>query len=178
MKQKCYMAMLYANWVLYLGGVVVGLALGSLAFVVVWALGVPLFMWVYVRAFPRISRLVGYGTVHDEAAPAASELAGAAGSEPAGAAGSPNEPRPAEVTLYTALGCPFCPIVENRLVELAKQAGFTLRKVDVTLRPGVLKEKGILAVPVVEVGEERLIGNATSRQLADLLDAGRPLGAS
>jgi hypothetical protein len=46
---------------------------------------------------------------------------------------------------------------------------FSLEEVDITLRPGILVAKGIRAVPVVEVGDRRLDGNATSAQLADLI---------
>jgi predicted DsbA family dithiol-disulfide isomerase len=74
------------------------------------------------------------------------------------------------VTLYKAVGCPFCPIVERRLDKLELGGGFTVRKVDVTVRPGTLSAKKITAVPVVVAGNERLTGNATSRQLAALVE--------
>ena len=73
------------------------------------------------------------------------------------------------VTLYTALGCPFCPIVEKRLQALQKSMNFEIEKTDVTLRPGLLASKGIRAVPVIEVGERRIQGNATSEKLASLI---------
>lgn len=49
--------------------------------------------------------------------------------------------------------------------------GFELETIDVTLKPELLRRKGILAVPVVEVGGRRIVGHATSRQLADLIGA-------
>jgi predicted DsbA family dithiol-disulfide isomerase len=73
---------------------------------------------------------------------------------------------PVKGTLYTALGCPFCPLMEQRLEQLRKQLGFELRKVDVTLRPDLLAGKGIRSVPVVEVGGQLLTGLVTSKELA------------
>mgnify|MGYP005848395887 CR=1 FL=1 len=70
---------------------------------------------------------------------------------------------------YTALGCPFCPVVKRRLLALQSQLGFELTELDVTARPGLVTAKGIMSVPVVEVGETRLVGNATSEQLARLI---------
>jgi CBS domain-containing protein len=46
---------------------------------------------------------------------------------------------------------------------------FTLEKIDVTLKPQVLISKGISAVPVVEVLNGLLVGNATTEQLAELI---------
>lgn len=71
--------------------------------------------------------------------------------------------------MYGALGCPFCPLVEERLRGLQAKMGFELRHVDVSLRPDVLRSKGLRSVPVIEVGDRRLVGNATSRELADLV---------
>jgi CBS domain-containing protein len=50
---------------------------------------------------------------------------------------------------------------------------FTLEKIDVTLKPQILISKGISAVPVVEVGKNRLVGNATTDQLAALIGFAR-----
>ena len=79
------------------------------------------------------------------------------------------------VTLYTALGCPFCPIIEKRLQALRKSMNFEIEKIDVTLRPNLLASKGIRAVPVIEVGEHRIEGNATSENLANLILGKRAL---
>jgi predicted DsbA family dithiol-disulfide isomerase len=70
------------------------------------------------------------------------------------------------VTLYTALGCPFCPLIENRITELQKQMGFSLDKIDVTLRPDLLASKGIRSVPVVDAGGKLLTGLVTTKELA------------
>lgn len=78
---------------------------------------------------------------------------------------------PVTVTLYSAIGCPCCPIVERRLKDLQAPMGFVLHHEDVTLRPQVLTSKGCRAVPVTEIGERRLVGNATSAQLAAFIRA-------
>jgi hypothetical protein len=54
-------------------------------------------------------------------------------------------------------------------LSVAEKMSFSLQEVDVTPRPVILVQKGIRAVPVVEVGGRRLDGNATSEQLADLI---------
>jgi CBS domain-containing protein len=62
--------------------------------------------------------------------------------------------------------------VLQRLEALQREMDFTLEKIDVTLKPQILVSKGISAVPVVEVGNDRLVGNATSEQLAELIGLG------
>jgi glutaredoxin len=163
MKPQCYMAMLYLNWVVYLGVIAWAGLTGRYFFSLAWALGFPAFMLAYMAIFPRFSRVLGYGSVEDHSA----AVSGGAGE------GGSSQP---EVTLYKAVGCPFCPIVERRLDELEAQGGFTLRTIDVTLRPGTLAAKGIKAVPVVEAGGQRLTGNATSQQLAALVEGARGTG--
>ena len=112
--------------------------------------GAPFFQAAYVAIFPRISASLGYGAIEDEPAvqPPAADV---------------------EVTLYTAAGCPFCPILEERLTALMRTMGFTLKEVDVTLRPDIVKAKKISALPVVEVGREMRAGNLTSQELAELI---------
>lgn len=44
--------------------------------------------------------------------------------------------------------------------------GFQLREIDVTFRPDVLVARGIKALPVIEIGDSRRVGNATSEKLA------------
>jgi predicted DsbA family dithiol-disulfide isomerase len=73
------------------------------------------------------------------------------------------------VVLYTGVGCPFCPIVERRLKELQSKMDFDLGQVDITLKPGLLISRGIRALPVVEIGEARRVGNGTSEQLAQFI---------
>jgi len=52
---------------------------------------------------------------------------------------------------------------------LRGQAGFTLRKIDVTLRPDLLASKGIRSVPVVEIGGKLLVGLVSTKELAAAL---------
>jgi len=150
MKQHCHLAFIYLTWVTYLGGLAWVVWRGRYVPALFWLVLIPLTLWAYVRIFPRISRFMGYGEVADQAAPQA-------------------RPAPVRVTLYTALGCPFCPLIEQRLEALQKSMGFSLDKIDVTLRPDLLASKGIRSVPVVEVGERRLAGLATTSQLAGLI---------
>ncbi len=121
--------------------------IGGLVWLVLW----PTFLWVFLRFFPAIARFLGYGLV-DDVQPAAQRQT------------------PTSVRLYTNLACPFCPLVKNRLRALQAHMGFELEIVDVSLRPDVLIAKGIMSVPVVEVGQDRLVGNATSQQLAQLIE--------
>jgi hypothetical protein len=44
---------------------------------------------------------------------------------------------------------------------------------DVTLNPQTIMMKGIRSVPVVEVGDHRLVGNSTTEQLAGLITFGQ-----
>ena len=150
MKQQCYLAMIYLNWVVLAGGLALLLLKGYYVFALLWLVLIPLAMWVYVRIFPSISQVMGYGRIEDRPAQRLKHV-------------------PAKVTFYTALGCPFCPVVKRRLAALREQMEFSLEEVDVTLKPGVLMAKGIRAVPVVEAGERLLTGNATSEQLAELI---------
>jgi len=159
MKQQCYLAAIYLNWVIFAGGLALFLFKGHYVLAVAWFAFLPIGLWLYVRAFPSISQAMGYGKVDDHAAANTTHA-------PAGLGHNR-----LEVTLYTALGCPFCPIVKKRLLALREQIGFDLREVDVTLRPGVLAAKHIRAVPVVEVEERRIEGNTTSEELAELLFA-------
>ena len=59
--------------------------------------------------------------------------------------------------------------MKRRLEALQREMDFTLTKIDLTFKPQVAASKGIRSVPVVEVGKERLIGNATTEQLAQLI---------
>jgi hypothetical protein len=52
-----------------------------------------------------------------------------------------------------------------------------LIEADVTFRPGLIREKRLRSVPVVEVNGRTRVGNATSAQLAELL-AGASAAAS
>jgi glutaredoxin len=156
MPQRCHMAIIWGNWLVYVAGFAWLMWSGRYVLAVLWLLLVPLLQWAYVRLFPRISSLLGYGSVQDVPAVASPRTT-------------------ATVLLYTAAGCPFCPLLEERLRTLQREMGFNLESVDVTFRSGVLTAKGIRTVPVVEVGGRLLTGLATSEQLACFLlgkDAG------
>ncbi|HKZ51601.1 MAG TPA: glutaredoxin family protein [Dehalococcoidia bacterium] len=160
MKQQCPMAFIYMSWALYIG-VLAFLALrGAYAGALLVLVTGPLAQGAYVRTFPAISRYIGYGSVSDRPA---EHLVQAA----------------TKVVLYTALGCPFCPVVNRRLLALQAEMGFDLEEIDVTLKPGLLATKSIRAVPVVEAGQRKLVGHATSEQLAALISGSpSPKGAS
>ena len=119
----------------------------------------PLFRWSLLRFFPSVAAWRGSGSIIDDKLPARMEKTSVA---------------PVEVTYYSLFGCPFCPIVSQRLDALQKEMGFTLTKIDLTLKPQVAAGKGIRSVPVVEVGGNRLIGNSTTEQLAQLIARGQP----
>jgi glutaredoxin len=147
MKQQCHIAFVYGSWLILIAGAVFHLTRGHILEAVLWVFFVALFLWLYVRYFPSITRFMGYGSVADTPA-------------------KETPPSRAVVNFYTGAGCPFCPIVKKRLKELQSTMGFTLKEIDVTLRPEILIAKGIRALPVIEVGDSRWIGNATSDQLA------------
>ena len=150
MKQQCHISMIYLTWAMYAGGLVYFGWRGQWVMALVWLAGVPLVEWFYIRKFASLSRSMGYGRIVDE------------GAEAAGTA-------PVKVVLYTALGCPFCPLIEQRLEDLRKRMGFTLEKIDVTLRPDLLTAKGIRSVPVVEAGARLLFGLVTTKELAEAI---------
>jgi glutaredoxin len=148
--QRCYMVNVYGSWLLLAAVFVYVLWWsGPLAAIFVGAVGAA-GLWLYVRAFPSISSVLGYGSVADVKGPARGTVA-------------------RTVTLYTAVGCPFCPIVRHRLHALREALGFELEEIDVTLRPGLLVAKGIRAVPVVEVGGHTHVGNATTAELESFI---------
>ena len=150
--QACSVRSLYRVWLAYAAGLVVFASGASWIALTLWAAVVPVAKWLQIRFYPRLSPLFGYGRVDDDR--------------------SVTAPRSlAEVTLYQALGCPFCPIVLSRLRALQKEMGFSLQLVDVTLQPQVLAARGVRSVPVVSVGDRWLVGNATSKQLAELIAA-------
>ncbi len=150
MKQQCNITFVYGSWVILLGGLAFYVIKGEYVQAVFWVVFILLALWAYVRFFPKISRYMGYGSVDDQPA---KEVQSA----------------DAIVTIYTGVGCPFCPIVKTRLVDLQKRMGFSLKDIDVTLKPDLLISKGIRALPVVEVGNATLVGNATSEQLAKMI---------
>jgi glutaredoxin len=151
MKQQCHIAMIYLYWAVYAGGLIYSAWRSAWASGIVWLIAVPAVQWLYIRWFPRFSTALGYGRIADE---------------PTIQAGAP---RAKSVTIYTALGCPFCPLMEQRLEALQPGLGFSLRKVDVTLRPDLLASKGIRSVPAVEIGGRFLTGLVSSKELAEAI---------
>lgn len=116
---------------------------------------------LYVRYFPYLSNVMGYGSVEDvQAAPVEDQVATAS-----------------KVILYTANVCPFCPIVRERLLRLEDSLGFRLEEVDLTFQPHVVQEKGFRSVPVIEYEGRFWFGNATSAELVGFL-RGVPEGAA
>jgi glutaredoxin len=149
--QECPLLFLYLTWALYVTGLIYFPMRGEWAPAGAWLVVFPLALWGYVRIFPRISQVLGYGRVDDVAALRTSRSS------------------PKTVTMYSSLGCPFCPIVEERLRALEVELGFELTHVDVTLKPGLARAKKIRSVPVVEVEDRRLVGHATTQELAILI---------
>jgi glutaredoxin len=121
--------------------------------------GVPSLRWGLYHFFPRISRFLGYGRIDDRLS-----------SDPPFRANT--RVAPVTVNFYSFFSCPFCPIVLARLHALQRQMDFVLTTIDVTLKPQVLATKKIRSVPVVEVGDHRLVGNSTTEQLAALIACG------
>jgi glutaredoxin len=158
--QQCNVVGLALSWIAYVAG------LGYLSYrrqwvgALLWMVGVPCLRWAMFHFFPSISRFLGYGRIIDKLAslphthfhPSAS---------------------PVTVNFYSFFSCPFCPIVLARLEALQTQMGFSLKTIDVSLRPQMLLTKGIRSVPVVEVGDRRLVGNSTTEQLAELIALGQ-----
>ena len=142
--------MIYLNWLVLAGGLVFCLVKGLDGLAVIWVVVLPLAMWGYIRVFPSISQAMGYGIIEDRPA-------------------RMSQKAPTDVTLYTALGCPFCPVVKQRLAALSESMGFHVKEIDVTLKPAMISAKGIRAVPVVEAGGKQLSGNATSEKLAQFI---------
>jgi glutaredoxin len=150
MKQQCYLASIYLSGAIVIAGLIFLALKGAYGVALLVLVVAPLAQWAYIRTFPAISPYLGYGRVEDQPAQAGGRA-------------------PTTVTLYTAVSCPFCPLVKQRLLALQAEMGFDLHEVDVTLKPDLLMSKGIRAVPVVEVGEQRVVGCATSEQLATVI---------
>lgn len=148
--QQCVVSSLYGVWGAYALGLIVCAAIRNWFGLLIWAAAVPLGKWAQIWLYPHLSPLFGYGSVEDEQAEALA-------------------PAPTLVTFYHALGCPFCPIVLERLKTLQGKLGFTLNSVDVTWHPQFLAGRGVRSVPVVEAGGRLLVGSATSKQLAELI---------
>lgn len=146
--QQCAVPGLVLSWLVYFAGLIVFfIAKRDWAVGAAWLVLLPSVRWALYHYFPSLSRFLGYGRVDDQL-PARVIRA------------------PIAVRFYSFFSCPFCPIVLQRLEALQKDMGFTLEKIDVTFHLQLMMSKGIRSVPVVEVGDRRLVGNATSEQLA------------
>jgi glutaredoxin len=156
-KQQCSLALIYGSWAIFIAGIALLASMGMFSTLVGFVIAMPLVYWLYVRVFRWVSPWVGYGRITDEPARVT----------PTARAQTAAHPR---VTLYTAVGCPFCPIVVKRLRELQKEMGFDVHTIDVTLKPALLAQKGIWAVPVVEIGGKLLVGASTTKQLVECLN--------
>src|SRR5215472_14037508 len=153
-EQKCTVHSLYFSGVVFV--IIYPLGLAYFAYeanwtvFIAWLILLPGLKWAYLRFFPSISKWMDYGSMDDKLPANVTKAR-------------------VEVTYYSLLGCPFCPIVKQRLETLQKDMDFTLTTIDLTLKPHVAASKGIRSVPVVEVGKERLVGNATTEELAQLI---------
>lgn len=158
-EQQCNVVGLMLGWIGYAAGMVHFTYQRQWVVALLWLVGVPGLRWALFHFFPHISRFLGYGRIADKFASVPPLHAN-------------TQAAPVAVNFYTFFSCPFCPIVLTRLQALQKQMGFTLKTFDVTLKPQMLMTKGIRSVPVVEVGDHRLVGNSTTEQLAALIALG------
>jgi len=159
-EQQCDVAGLAFSWIGYAAGLGYFSYRHEWVVALLWMAGVPILRWAMYQVFPHLSRFLGYGRIVDKFAPIPPQHA---------------NPRAAPVTVnfYTFFSCPFCPIVLARLQALQEQMGFILKTFDVTLKPQTLMTKRIRSVPVVEVGDRRLVGNSTTEQLVGLITLGQ-----
>lgn len=162
-KQQCTLTNLYFSLlvfaILYAGGLVFYAYKGNWPVLLSWLVLLPCARWVSLRLSALTSKWRGYGSVDDKLPSSVNKAH-------------------IEVAFYSHNGCPYCPIVKRRLEALQKEMDFTLTKIDLTFKPQVAANKGIRSVPVVEVGNERLVGNATTEQLAQLIAGAQLSGAS
>lgn len=155
-KQECPLMHVWGTWLgLPILAISMGLSTSWWSGIFVLVVGV-LAQIYYIRIFPRISRLLGYGSVENVAATV-----------------SPKADGVPQVILYTANVCPFCPIVRKRLVELRGQLGFDLEEKDITFRQEIIRQKGFRSVPVIEADGRYWVGNATTAQLLEFLTSGK-----
>jgi hypothetical protein len=151
-RQFCSVAGLYRIWGAYAVGITILAVATNWLGLILFAVLVPLGKFAQIRYYRRLSPLFGYGTLAQDVQ---AQTTGSA---------------PRVVTFYSAMGCPFCPIVLKRLEALQPKMGFTLERVNLSVHPRFAISKGILSVPTIEVGDTRLIGNVSSSQLAELIE--------
>ena len=161
LKQQCTLTTHYFSVlmfaILYTGGVAFFIYGHNWLTLLLWLGLLPAARWVGVRLSPLTSKWRGQGSVADKRPSSVSKAQ-------------------VEVAFYSHNGCPFCPIVKRRLEALQREMDFTLTKIDLSFKPQLAMGKGIRSVPVVEVGKERLIGNATTEQLAQLIAGAAYIG--
>jgi glutaredoxin len=163
LKQQCKLTNLYLGAllfaILYASGVAYYAYEGRWPVLLSWLVLLPCARWAGLRLSPFTTKWRGLGSIDDK---------------------FPSTVKRAqvEVTLYSHNGCPFCPIVKRRLEALQGEMDFTLTKIDVSFNPQLAGSKGIHSVPVVEVGKNRLVGNATTEQLAQLIAGIQTLGSA
>lgn len=148
--QQCYVLGLALSWLGYLGALVYFAVERAWTAGAIIAVLIPCLRWALFHYFPDVSRFLGYGRVDDRLPDSASTA-------------------PVAVTFYSFFSCPFCPIVLRRLEALQQMMKFTLETIDLTLKPQLIVGKGIRSVPVVEVGDKRLVGNLTTARLAEFI---------
>jgi glutaredoxin len=157
-KQQCTVTNLYLGLlmfaILYAGGGVFFAYRSNWRDLLLWLVILPCARWVGLRLSPFTARWRGQGSVADKLPSSVNKAH-------------------VEVAFYSHNGCPFCPIVKRRLEALQKEMDFTLTKIDLSFKPQLAASQGIRSVPVVEVGKERLMGNATTEQLAQLIAGAR-----
>lgn len=162
-KQQCALTNLYFGLLvfatLYAGGLIFYAYRDNWPALLLWLVLLPCARWVGLRLSPLTSKWRGYGSVEDKLPSSVNKAH-------------------IEVTVYSHNACPFCPILKRRLGALQKEMGFTLSEIDLTVKPKIATSKGIKSVPVVEVGSNRLVGNATTEQLAQLIADAQLTGAS
>lgn len=157
-KQQCKLKNLYVGVLifafLYAGGVAFYGYKRNWPALFCWLVLLPCARWAGLRLSPFTSKWRGKGTLVDEL-PASVNKANV------------------KVAFYSHNGCPFCPIVKRRLEALQRKMNFALTNVDLSFKPQLAASKGIRSVPVVEVGEGRLVGNVTTDQLARLISGAK-----
>lgn len=153
-KQQCTLTSLYSSVlifaILYTVGVVFYFYRGNWPGLLSWLVLLPCARWLSLRLSPLTSKWRGQGSIEDKLPSSVNKA-------------------PVEVAFYSHNGCPFCPIVKRRLEALQREMDFRLTKIDLSFRPQAAAAKGIRSVPVVEVGKDRLVGNATTEQFAQLI---------
>lgn len=159
-KQQCDVVGLALGWIAYIVGLMYFTYQHEWLIALLLMASMPALRWALYHFFPSISRFLGYGRIADTFSPITPTRVD-------------SQAAPVAVNFYSFFSCPFCPIVLARLQALQKQMGFALNVIDVTLKPQTLMAKGIRSVPVVEVGDDRLVGNSTTEQLATLISHGR-----